>query len=128
MSLWCLLSGTAPPRLQPENLDSFTKGLITNDEVIDVNQDPLCLQATRLTRSGDGEVYAKRLEDGAFALGLFNRGNSPAIVRVNWSNLRLSGKMAVRDLWRQRSWACSRRVSSQSSTHGVVMVRIRQVP
>jgi len=129
MSLWCLLSGPLLLGCNLENLDSFTKGLITNDEVIDVNQDPLCLQATRLTRSGEGEVYAKRLEDGSFALGLFNRGNLPAKVWVNWSDLQLSGKMIVRDLWRQKDLGVfTTAFESVVSAHGVVLVRITRVP
>jgi len=129
MSLWCLLSGPLLLGCDLENLDSFTKGLITNDEVIDVNQDPVCLQATRLTRSQDGEVYAKRLEDGTIALGLFNRGNSPARVRVNWSDLQLSGKMIVRDLWRQKNLGVfPAAFESVVSPHGVVLVRITRAP
>lgn len=125
VSLWCLLSGPLLLGCNLENLDSFTKSLITNDEVIDVNQDPLCLQATRVTGSGEREVYAKRLEDGSLALGLFNRGNSRAKVRVNWSDLQLSGKMTVRDLWRQKDLGVfDGAFEAMVSPHGVVLVRV----
>ncbi len=73
---------SASPWLRSDRLDPFTLGLLTNDEVLEINQDPLCQQATCIARSGVGNVYAKRLENGAWAVGLFNRGNKPLPIVV----------------------------------------------
>ncbi len=57
-------------------LDDFTLNLLTNDEVLEVNQDPLGKQARRVTQADNLEVWAKEMEDGSLAVGLFNRGGS----------------------------------------------------
>ena len=76
--------------------------MITNDEVIAVNQDALGKQGVPVSKSGKLEVWAKPLEDGSKAVGLFNRGEADAEVTVRWSDLSLQGKHKVRDLWRQK--------------------------
>ncbi len=92
MSLWCLLGAPLLLGCDLEKMDAFTLGLITNDEVLAIDQDPLCQQATRVAGAGRGVVYAKALEDGASAVGLFNRGEKPATVRVGWSDLGRRGR------------------------------------
>lgn len=125
MSLWCLLSGPLLLGCDLEKLDPFTLGLLTNDEMLAVNQDPLARQATRLARSGTGEIYAKKLEDGAWAVGLFNRGHEPATVTLHWPDLGLKKAQAVRDLWRQKDLGVfNDQFETQVNPHGVVMVRI----
>ncbi len=104
MTWWCLLS--APLLLgndlsQP--LDDFTLNVLTNDEVIAVDQDALGNQAVPVATEGDLLVYAKKLADGSTAVGLFNLGTEPATVSARWADLKLEGKHAVRDLWRQKN-------------------------
>ena len=103
LTLCCLLSAPLLLGCDLEKLDEFTLGLLTNDEVLAVDQDSLGKQATCVARNGDARVYAKDLEDGSKAVGLFNTSsNAPATVVVAWSDLKLSGTRAVRDLWRQK--------------------------
>jgi len=125
MSLWCLLAAPLLIGCDLEKLDPFTLGLLTNNEVVDVNQDPLCKQATRVARSGQREVFAKILEDGSWAVGLFNRGEKPATVTLKWSDLRASGTQIVRDLWRQKDLGnFANKFEPVVSPHGVVLVRV----
>ncbi|CAN5560376.1 hypothetical protein BH20VER3_BH20VER3_06890 [soil metagenome] len=125
MSLWCLLSGPLLLGCDLEKLDPFTLGLLTNDEVLAVNQDALCRQATRVAGSGSGSVYAKPLEDGSWAVGLFNRGSKPARVAVRWSDLGLTKSQVVRDLWRQRDLGTFEdRYEATVPGHGVKLVRV----
>jgi alpha-galactosidase len=66
------------------------------------------------------------LEDRSKALGLFNRGKSPAAVTSSWAVLGLSGKQSVRDLWRQKDLAVAdREFSATVPSRGVVLVRLR---
>jgi len=44
----------------------------------------------------------KRLDDGSLAVGLFNRGEKEMEIAAKWSDLGLTGKQRVRDLWRQK--------------------------
>ena len=86
-----------------EKLDDFTLNLLTNDEVIEVNQDPLGKQATCLQTIGDLRIYVKELEDGSKAVGFCNFGLEK--VEMDYSDfakLGLNGEFLVRDLWRQK--------------------------
>jgi alpha-galactosidase len=59
-------------------------------------------QATQVGGEGDLKVYAKPLDAGSLAVGLFNTGATGAAVTANWPDLKLTGKQRVRDLWRQK--------------------------
>ena len=125
LSLWCLLASPLLIGCDLEKMDDFTLGLLTNDEVLEIDQDTLGRQATRVAGQGDLKVYAKPLEDGSWAVGLFNAGQEPATVAVNWSDLKLSGPQRVRDLWRQQNLGVfERKFEAPVAPHGVVLVRL----
>jgi alpha-galactosidase len=129
VSLWCLLA--APLILSGDitRLDEFTLSLLTNDEVIEIDQDPLGKAALRVAKDGDIEVWVKELEDGAKAVGLFNRGDSEAAVPVRWSDAGVLDKQVVRDLWRQKDLGTFEdHFSAPVGRHGVVLVRLRTAP
>ena len=125
ISLWCLLASPLLIGCDMTKLDDFTVGLLANDEVLEVNQDPLGQQAARLSRNGSTEVWAKHMEDGSLAVGLFNRGPVGERVTAKWSDLGLSGKQRVRDLWRQRDIGVfESQFEAAVPRHGVVLIRI----
>jgi alpha-galactosidase len=127
ISLWCLLSAPLILGCDPDKLDDFSVSLLTNDEVLDIDQDPLCKQATMVGGTDDLPVYAKRLEDGSWAVGLFNLSGNESLATVQWNNLHLQGKQIVRDLWRQKDLGVFEgRFQAKVASHGVVLVRIRQ--
>ncbi|MCE5185928.1 MAG: putative Ig domain-containing protein [Planctomycetaceae bacterium] len=105
ITLWSLVSSPLLIGCDMERLDEFTFNLLSNDEVLAVSQDALGRQGTCAAKSGPEDtlrIYAKDLEDGSKAIGLFNMGDQPAEVTAKWSDLQLSGSAAVRDLWRQK--------------------------
>jgi alpha-galactosidase len=125
ISLWCLLASPLLIGCDMTQMDEFTLNLLTNDEVLDVNQDPLGKQAARVSKEGDLEVWAKDMEDGSKAVGLFNRGPWKSEIKVHWSDLGISGKHLVRDLWRQKDLGTFKDVFTASvSRHGVVLVKV----
>jgi alpha-galactosidase len=125
ISLWCLLASPLLIGCDMTRLDAFTLNLLENDEVLAVDQDPLGRQAARISQNGPLEVWAKDMEDGSKAVGLFNRGHEAAKMTVKWSDLGLTGKQKVRDLWRQQDLGdFQRQFSATVPYHGVVLVRI----
>ncbi len=126
ISLWCLLCSPLLIGCDMAQLDEFTLNLLTNDEVLEVSQDPLGKQARRVTQADNLEVWAKAMEDGSMAVGLFNRGDAEKEVAVKWSDLGFSGKQIVRDLWRQKDLGeFDNRFSASVARHGVVLIRVR---
>jgi alpha-galactosidase len=106
ISLWCLLSAPLLIGCDMEKFDAFTLNLLSNDEVLALDQDALGKQATCVLTNGDVRIYEKELEDGGRALGFFNLGEQPVQFNFNeFTRLGLSGKQRVRDLWRQKDLA-----------------------
>lgn len=129
VSLWCLLAAPLIYSGDITRLDDFTLGLLCNDDLIDVDQDPLGRPGRRVAKEGALELWAKPMEDGSLAVGLFNRGEKPAIVTAHWSDLRLFGTMKVRDLWRQKDLGFYKgQFQASVAPHGVVLVRVIVVP
>ena len=125
VSLWSIVAAPLIFSGDITRMDDFTLSLLTNDEVIEVDQDPLGKPGYRVSKLGGIEVWVRPLEDGSHAVGLFNRGETETKVTANWSDLGISGKQRVRDLWRQIDIGKSDdKFVSSVPGHGVVMVRM----
>lgn len=127
-SLWSLFSAPLLIGCDMEKLDDFTLSLLTNDEVIAVNQDALGKQATCLLKHDDLRVYVKPLEDGGYAVGFCNFGLEPVECYFSdFQPLGLTGTFKIRDLWRQEDVA---RINTQKDklpikvpAHGVLLLK-----
>jgi alpha-galactosidase len=125
ITLWSMLSSPLLLGCDLSKLDKFQIDLLTNDEVIDVNQDVLGEQASRKSQEGPLEVWSKPLQGGAIAVGLFNRGVTRAKVTARWSDLGLKGSCPVRDLWqRQDLGSAAVAFTAEVPSHGAVLVKI----
>ena len=129
VTLWSVLSSPLVFGGDMTKLDDFTLSLLTNDEIIAVNQDPLGRQGAPVLRSADSEIWVKDLLDGSKAVGLFNRSNTEAQISVRWSDLGISGAWMVRDLWRQKNLG-SQTESFQMPVgeHGAEMILLLRKP
>ncbi len=125
ITLWTLLAAPLLIGCDLTKLDDFTLGLLTNDEVLAVHQDVLGKQAAQVSKSGDHEVWARPLEDGSWAVGLFNRGDRRAAVSVRWLDLGIAGAQKVRDLWRQKDLGVyESEFAVEIDRHGAVLLKI----
>ncbi|GAB2812198.1 putative Ig domain-containing protein [Ferruginibacter profundus] len=130
VSLWSLLSAPLLIGCDLSKLDDFTLNLLTNDEVIAVNQDVLGRQAKQiLIRSnpneGDYQVWVKELEGGSQAIGIFNTSDKSEVVRFHWNELYLLPKQQVRDLWRQKDLGnFDGMFSTRVPAHGVTLIKV----
>lgn len=132
ISYWTLLCAPMLLGCDLAKLDEFTRRLLTNDEVIEIHQDPLGRQASRVWKSGAVEVWSKDLEDGSIAVGLFNRGLVPETVTLDFGWLQVEGKFRIRDVWRQEDQGifcptCGTSFSTELLGHGVRLVRLYPV-
>jgi alpha-galactosidase len=125
ISLWCLWSAPLFIGSPVEKLDKFTLSLLSNDEVLEVDQDPLGQQAYLAYKDFGEEVWVKNMEDGSKAVGLFNRSAEELTVSAPWLQLGIYGKQRVRDLWRQKELGTFENVfEAKVPAHGVLLVRI----
>jgi len=124
MSLWALL---AAPLLAGNDLSTMTPettAILTNHEIIAVDQDPAGVQGDRVKVEGGLEIWAKPLAGGAKAVGLFNLSDQPAYLEVKFSELGFAGPVKARDLWEAKDLGALGAYKVQVPAHGVVMLRV----
>ena len=131
-SLWSLFSAPLLIGCDMEKLDAFTLNLLTNDEVIDVNQDPLGKQATCVQTIGELRIYEKELEDGSRAVGFCNFGQEKVNLSYKeFDKLGLTGRQRVRDLWRQKDLRTvdtkKEALTVEVPVHGVLLYKFTSV-
>jgi alpha-galactosidase len=126
ISLWCLFSAPLLSGCDMDKLDPFTLALLTNDEAIDIDQDPLGKAAGKVaTDAGGGEVWARPLFDGTTAAGLVNPTPDPLTITAKWSDLGIKGKQPVRDLWLHKNAGSYKDgYTVEVPAHGCVLVKI----
>lgn len=124
-----------------DRLDAFTVSLLSNDEVITINQDPLG-KAARLVLEKDGfQVWKRELKNGDYAVGIFNIagygktpqsyfrwGNEqPKTFALNFNEIGLLGNFKIRDVWRQKDLGIfNGKIITSIPHHGVVMIRLKR--
>jgi alpha-galactosidase len=127
-SLWALLAAPLIAGNDLRNMTPAIQEILTNKEVVAVDQDPLGSEGRRVASHGDLEVWARTLADGSRAAILLNRGATEQDIGVNWEELGYPGHLTavVRDLWQHRDLGSfTGRFSASVASHGVVMVRLK---
>jgi alpha-galactosidase len=125
VSLWSIIAAPLIFSGDITRMDDFTLSLLTNDEIIEVDQDPMGKPGYRVFQSETKEVWIRHLEDGSIAAGLFNRGETDTKITAEWSDLGISGKQKVRDLWRQKDIGRFKgKFTALVPAHGVIMLRL----
>jgi alpha-galactosidase len=126
-SLWAMLAAPMIAGNDVRNLSDDTKAILLNKDVIAIDQDPMGVEGTRIAKNGDQEVWAKALAKRAYAIALFNRGTDSANISVKWSDVKMNGKLKVRDLWAHSDLGkVADGYSAQVPPHGVVMIRVER--
>lgn len=127
ISLWCILSAPLLIGCDMSQMDDFTLNLLSNDEVLAINQDALGRPAQKAQVLGDIQIWTKPLQDGSLAVGVFNLGSHTATTSLSLSDLGLNGAQKVRDCWRQKdlgvfsgSYSCK-----NIPSHGVLLLKIK---
>ncbi len=125
MSLWALL---AAPLLAGNDLSTMTPetiALLTNREVIAIDQAPAGKQGDRVWTQGPLEVWARALADGSQAVGLFNRNSSPMEMEFDFHKLGFKAGVRVRDVWAAKE--VGNLITAFRGTvpgHGVILLRV----
>jgi alpha-galactosidase len=127
-SLWAILAAPLIAGNDLRDMKQAIHDILTNKEVIAVDQDPLGREGERVWKNGDLEVWAKQLKDGSRAVILLNRGSAAAEVSANWEDLGYPNGVSasVRDLWLHRDLGkFTAKFSGQVASHDVVMVTVK---
>ena len=126
ITMWAMQAAPLLIGCDLTHIDDFTLDLLTNHDVIEVDQDMLGKPATRIAQDGLSEVWARPLADGRFAVALFNRAEEPTRVEFRLADLGLAGTHQVRNLWLMHD---SGRVHDTYSAvvprHGAVLLSVQ---
>jgi hypothetical protein len=125
VSLWALLSAPMLLGCDLSQMDGFTLNLLTNDEVLAIDQDEGGYQAQRVVSDKGYQVWVKRLADGSSAVGIFNMEDAAQTVRLDWASLGVDGYHTLRDVWRgQDKGPLQREAHLVLMPHGVLLYRL----
>ncbi|PLS05387.1 alpha-galactosidase [Neobacillus cucumis] len=97
VSLWAIATSHFVIGSELTKLDNYGLSLLTNDEIIDVNQSGVA--GKRLSKTSTSQVFYQELPDGSYNIGLFNTGLKTQNIEVHWEELGFQGFAMVRDLW-----------------------------
>jgi alpha-galactosidase len=127
-SLWCILAAPLMAGNDIRSMPPDIAEILTNKELIAVDQDAMGLQGRRVKREGELDVWARQLADGSRAVALLNRGTAESKMSVNWNELGYPNNLSatVRDLWAKKD--LGRQTGSFTAnvpSHGVVVVKIK---
>jgi alpha-galactosidase len=125
-SLWAMLAAPLIMGNDLTRMTPYTVEILTNREVIAVDQDPLGKQGFRVAQEGPFEVWMKPMSDGSKVVGLFNRQRTAEQITANFAAIGIHGEATVRDLWLKKDAGTFKNsYSSYVPPHGVVLVRIK---
>ena len=126
-SLWAILAAPLIAGNDLRDMRPEIREILTNKEVIAVDQDSIGREGERVWKNGDLEVWSKQLHDGSRAVVLLNRGSTEQEISVRWQDLGYPGHISasVRNLWQHKDLGkFSETFSAPVTSHGVVMVTV----
>jgi len=130
-SLWAMLRAPLIAGNDLRTMTEETKSILTNPDIIAIDQDLEAKPVQLLSREGTSEVLVRPLTGNAVAIGLFNRGDKPAEISFQWDSIHLFDNLGfgmrpptVRDLWKhQEIPATGDTFTATVPPHGVVMLQ-----
>jgi alpha-galactosidase len=127
ISLWSLLSSPLLIGCDMGHLDEFTLSLLTNDEVIGIDQDALGKGASQYVKKDDYQVWVKDLKDGGKAIGLFNTSDKYQTISLDKNDPAISAYTKFRDVWQQKYIITTgKTLTAKVAPHGVLLVRVEK--
>lgn len=125
MSLWAMLSAPLLAGNDLTKMDATTLELLTNKEVIALDQDPLGKQGYRIAQEGPLEIWMKPLNDGTVAVGMFNRMDTLSPMTLHLSDIGVKSSARLRDLWKHQDLGTFADVFKQTiGPHGVMLLKV----
>jgi len=136
--LWCMLSAPLMAGNNLRNMPEEITKILTNKEVIAIDQDPMGRQAMKWMDYGDLEIWLKPLENGDFAIGILNRGNEKILFDKSLQlttydsdfkprsyTYRIDENYEIRDLWNHKQWGDTKEnFQTEVQSHELILLRL----
>ena len=130
MSMWSIL---AAPLMISDDLDTMSaasESIVSDPEVIAIDQDPAGVQGTLVASAGNAEVWVKPLSDGSRAVALLNRGPTPLTIGASAAGVGLprAARYTVRDVWAHRTTTTTGSIMATVPGDGTMLYRVSVAP
>jgi len=124
-SIWAILAAPLIAGNDLRNMDPETQKILTNKEVIAINQDPLGISAHKVIDEGQFEVFEKKLMKDEIAYCFFNRQDNSVNITFDWKRLNLHEEYQIRDLWAHKMIGTTRDImNGEIPGHGILLVKL----
>jgi alpha-galactosidase len=128
-SLWCILAAPLMAGNDVRKMSDEVRDILTNKEVIAIDQDPLGKQGYQFMTHPGKEIWVKELSNGNWAVCFFNSGDNPLKIRLKWEHLWfLKGTYKVRDLWQKKDLGTTQKgFTGDIAPHDVLLFKLSLV-
>lgn len=128
-SLWCVLAAPLMAGNDVRKMSKEIRDILTNKEVIAIDQDPLGKQGYQFMTQPGKEIWVKELSNGQWAVCFFNSGNDPFQMKVKWPDLSfLKGTYQIRDLWQNKDIGTTEKdFAGDIAPHDVLLYKLSPV-
>lgn len=128
-SMWCMLAAPLMAGNDIRNMSAYTKDILTNTELIAIDQDSLGIQGRRIKNDNGMEVWLKPLQDSTKAVTFFNRFSKDTLISITWKEIGLlEGSATVRDLWQHSDLGTfTDSIQMRVLPHGAVVLKIKGI-
>jgi len=129
ISMWSMFSAPLIAGNDIRNMSAQTKAVLTNKEVLDIDQDSLGISATRWMKYADLEIWFKPLSNHSFAFCLLNRSNQPITINQDLKTIikgyKVDDSFNIRDLWKHKDIGTIRdNITGTIGAHDVLMLKL----
>jgi len=128
-SMWAMLAAPLLAGNDLSNMKPEIKAILTNRDVIAIDQDQLGRQARYIYSSGEVEVWSRPLAGGAMAVAVLNAGDNLYTTHpfhLNLARLGLHGPQKAKDLWTGKEMELTEGMPLEIPSHDILLVRIAQ--
>lgn len=126
MSLWSIMASPLIATNDIRSMSDVYREILTNPEVIAINQDPLGKQAARVISRDSLDVLLKPLSNGDYAVAIMNKGSKTKKVALSFSELKLDGAYEIRDLWQKKNIGQGTQWKGDVLTHETKFYRLKK--
>lgn len=126
MSLWCLMAAPLMITCDVRNMNEATKRILTNKDIIAIDQDPLGIQAERKLKTDLLQIFVKPLSNGDVALGILNTSDQEQTIEVNPETLGIFNKRKAKDLWSGQTMKTGKRIKVKMAAHETKVFRLSE--
>ena len=126
-AMWCMLAAPLVLGNDLTAIDEETLEIITNEELIAIDQDPAVIMAQVVREDSGVQTWVKPLgseDSDVKAVALLNRNNYEVAVTVDWSELGFTGDVEVRDLWAHEDLTVTSKYNVTLPAHGTAVFKV----